>query len=58
MNCVCMYILHGKVCVCVCVCVCVVCVCVYVCVGGCVFVNDKMTFESSISLANHFQTYM
>ena len=53
-----MYILHGKVCVCVCVCVCVVCVCVYVCVGGCVFVNDKMTFESSISLANHFQTYM
>ena len=33
MNCVCMYILHGKVCVCVCVCVCVrVCVCVCVCI--------------------------
>ena len=51
MNCVCMYIAWQGVCVCVCV-----CVCVYVFV--CVFVIDKMTFESSISLANCFRMYM
>ena len=50
------------VCLCVCVylCVCVVCVvCVLcVCVWVGIFVIDKMTVESSISLANCFRTYM
>ena len=54
---------YSQRCLCVCVlfvcvhlCICVnVCMCVCVCAG--VFVIDKMTVDSSISLANSFQMY-